>query len=273
MRSDPTAFSAFEAEAWNKIPAPYQRFFGPLTARAIEPLLDASGIRAGGRLLDVATGPGDIAGRAAARGAIATGVDVAPEMVRIAARNHPAARFEVGAAEVLPFADESFDAAVCAFGVGHFAEPDRVVAELARVVSRGGRVAVAWWDEPARTPILGIFQEALANVGAAAPSHLPPGPPFFRYSAGSALSELLADAGLLPAPAQRLSFGHQLPGRQELWDGVLAGSVRTSAAILGQPPEVQRQIRTAFDALAAPYVTVDGIDLPVGIVIAAATRP
>jgi ubiquinone/menaquinone biosynthesis C-methylase UbiE len=138
---DPIAFRAFEATAWNQLPDPYERFFGPITARAIDPLLDAVDLQPDERLLDVATGPGHIAGRAAARGALAIGLDLARGMIETAARNYPSVRFHVGAAEELPFASGTFDVAVSGFGLGHFAEPGRVVAEFARVVVPEGRVA------------------------------------------------------------------------------------------------------------------------------------
>jgi SAM-dependent methyltransferase len=272
VTAEQSAFGAFEAAAWDRIPAPYERFFGPLTARAIDPLLAAVRIVPGMRLLDVACGPGHVAGRAVTRGARVTGIDVAPTMARIAAASYPDAHFEVAAAEALPYAAASFDAAVCAFGVGHFAEPAEVARELARVVAPGGRVALAWWDEPARARVLGVFADALACAGASPPAELPSGPPFFRYSSEPALVQLLAGAGLQPEPIEQVAFTHRLSGPQALWDGVIAGSVRTSAAIVGQPPDVQRRIRRAFDALVAPYVTDQGLEIPVGLIIAAAGR-
>jgi SAM-dependent methyltransferase len=265
---DPAAFRAFEAEAWDRLPDPYERFFGPITRRAIEPLLDAAGVEEGARLLDVASGTGHVAGRAAERGASAIGVDVAAGMVDVAARLYPAARFEVAAAEALPFADWSFDAATCAFGVGHFAEPDRVVAELARVVRPGGRVALAWWDAPERARVLGVFHDAIAQVAAPPPADLPPGPPFFRCSSEPALADLLRGAGLEPGPVERLAFTRRLDGPDALWDGMLAGSVRTSAAILRQPGDVQRRIRAAFDALVAAHMTSAGLDIPASVLVA-----
>jgi SAM-dependent methyltransferase len=272
VTTDPAAFRAFEADAWNKLPAPYEAFFGPLTARAIDPALAALELRPGARLLDVASGPGHVAGRAAQRGAVATGVDVAPAMVARAAATYPQARFVLAAAEELPFDAASFDAVTCAFGLGHFAEPQRVVTELARVMTPGGRLALAWWDEPDRTRLLGVFHDALACV-AAPPPALPDGPPFFRYSSAPAIAQLLAGAGLVPEPVQQLSFVHRVASKQALWDGVLSASVRTAAAVRSQPPDIRRRIRDAFDALVAPYATDTGIDIPVSILIGAGSGP
>ena len=143
MTVDPIAFRAFEAAAWDQIPDPYERFFGPITARAIDPLLDGVHLEAGQRLLDVATGTGHIAGRAAARGALATGLDLAAGMVTAAARNYPSVRFDVSTAEELPFASGAFDAAAAAVSVTRRARARRHRARASspgrRVPSRGGR--------------------------------------------------------------------------------------------------------------------------------------
>jgi SAM-dependent methyltransferase len=263
-------FRDFERAGWDRIAQAYDDFFGPITARAIDPLLDAAGVRQGARVVDVATGPGRIAGRAAARGAAAVGVDLAPEMVGLAARLHPEAEFLAAPAEALPFPSASLDAAVCGFGLGHFAEPAQAVAEAARVLAPGGRLALAWWGDPRDSRLLGLFHEALELVGAAPPPELPPGPPFFRYSCAGALRELLEGAGLHGPEVREVAFVERLPDPGALWAGVLGSSVRTAAAIAGQPEDLQRQIRAAFDRLCAPHIIAGELVVPVVIYIAAA---
>ena len=54
-------------------------------------------------------------------------------------------RFDVGAAEALPYPDESFDTVMSMFGVMFSARPERALAELVRVTRRGGRIALANW--------------------------------------------------------------------------------------------------------------------------------
>ena len=74
---DPDAFNAFEAAGWEERAPGYDRFFGSITSRLAAPLLDAARVGERTRVLDVATGPGYIAGEASARGASVVGVDVA----------------------------------------------------------------------------------------------------------------------------------------------------------------------------------------------------
>jgi ubiquinone/menaquinone biosynthesis C-methylase UbiE len=64
---DADAFNAFEAAGWERQAAGYDDFFGQITMRLVEPLLDAVRIDPGVRLLDVASGPGYVATKAAVR--------------------------------------------------------------------------------------------------------------------------------------------------------------------------------------------------------------
>ena len=105
----------------------------------------ASGIR----VLDIATGTGNLALPLARAGCLVTGVDIAPNLLEQArnraAAEHLSIQFDEGDAEALPYPESSFDAIVTMFG-GMFApRPDRVAAEFARVLRPGGTLAMANW--------------------------------------------------------------------------------------------------------------------------------
>src|ERR1700736_6783496 len=84
MDSDPHGIRAFEHASWQRVAGDYGDTFAAATRGFIEPLLDAAGVGAPMRLLDVCCGPGLVAGAAAARGAIAAGVDFSSAMVAVA---------------------------------------------------------------------------------------------------------------------------------------------------------------------------------------------
>ena len=112
-------------------------------------LLAGVELSAGQEVLDVASGTGNIALRAAAAGATVVGLDLTPELFATARRRAAEQRLAVdwveGDAEQLPFADERFDRVLSAFGV-QFAPRHKVVAEeLARVCRPGGRIGVVSW--------------------------------------------------------------------------------------------------------------------------------
>ena len=68
---------------------------------------------------------------------------------------------------------------------------------------------------------------------------------------------------------QTIAFTHPISSADELWDGLLGGTVRTSALILGQPVETQQRIREAFDGLVEGYRRGDALELPVSVKLAA----
>jgi SAM-dependent methyltransferase len=133
------AFAEFERTGWERAASHYEEYWTD-TVLFVEPLLDAAGVGTGSRLLDVACGPGVVSARAAARGALPVGVDVATAMVERARTRCPDLSFVVGDALRLPFPDASFDAVTMNFGILHVSQPERALAEAHRVLVPGGRL-------------------------------------------------------------------------------------------------------------------------------------
>ena len=270
---DIEAFVEFEGNGYSKVADEYDRRFGSLTTRAAEALLDAAGVGRGSRVLDVGTGPGYVAARAAARGASVLGVDLASGCVDLARRLQPELEFRQGDAHRLPLPDASFDAVVANFLMPHLADHPRFATELARVLVDDGRTALSTWDHPERTPFPGALFLAVAQAGAPMAEGVPPGPPFFRYADDAAFAGLLGDAGLVDVSVTDLTFTHQMPSADAFWEAMLDGTVRASAQVRGQTPEMQRSIRRAFDRIVAQYQSGGELELPVSVKIAAGRKP
>src|SRR5689334_3626268 len=183
LSSDEAArLRAFERQGHDALAASYHAFFAAVTSLASDSLLDAVHLQPGTRLLDVATGPGVLAAKAADRGARPVGIDLSPQMIELARRLYPAIDFREADVERLPFDDATFDAVVCSFGLGHFPRPEAAVAECGRTLSAGGRIAFSWWDDPSRQRIQGIFRDAIAEIGVTVKSDVPQGHNVFRFS-------------------------------------------------------------------------------------------
>jgi SAM-dependent methyltransferase len=270
---DADAFNAFEAAGWEGRADSYGRFFEPVTSRVVEALADAAAVRRDIRVLDVCTGPGNVAAGCVSRGATVVGVDGADQMVALARRLHPEIEFRRADAEELPFDEASFDAVVGNFGILHLGRPEHATAGFARVLSPGGRLALSTWDAPDQCQLIGVVVDAVAEVGAAPPTDVPPGPPFFRFSSEAEFRNLLAGAGLEDVRIETVRFRHHFPGADALWDGLLGATVRTRSLVLSQPAEVQGEIRAAFDRLVDGYATEGGIEVPVSVKVASGRRP
>lgn len=112
-------------------------------------LVEATGIREGDLVLDVAAGSGNVSIPAARTGARVIASDLTPELLGIGARNAAAAgvvlEWQVADAEHLPYDDAEFDVAVSAVGIMFAPHHQKAADELVRVVSPGGRIGIASW--------------------------------------------------------------------------------------------------------------------------------
>ena len=99
-------------------------------------------VQPGFRVLDACCGTGDLAIAAEREGGIVTGLDFSPAMLECARRKSGTVTWVEGDVLALPFPDGSFDAATVGFGVRNVADLEAGVAELARVLRPGGRLAI-----------------------------------------------------------------------------------------------------------------------------------
>jgi demethylmenaquinone methyltransferase / 2-methoxy-6-polyprenyl-1,4-benzoquinol methylase len=121
---------------------------------------DLARVGPGSRVLDVATGTGDLALELARRvrpSGEVVGSDFAEEMLARARRKDRIAglgvTFEWGNALELPYEDDRFDAATVGFGARNFSDLARGLQEMVRVVRPGGRVVVLEITSPTRPPL------------------------------------------------------------------------------------------------------------------------
>ncbi|MBB3989844.1 ArsR/SmtB family transcription factor [Croceicoccus naphthovorans] len=162
-----------------------------------------------GRLLDIGTGTGRIAELYAPSAAHVTALDKSPEMLRIARarlQHLPPARLNLlqGDFLELPFADETFDT-VLFHQVLHYAQdPDRALAEAARVTAPGGRIAIVDFAAHTREDLR--RDHAHARLG----------------FADSQIADLLTEAGFTPTEDAALP-GAELTVR--IWTGKRLGQL------------------------------------------------
>jgi len=139
--------------------------------------VDALDLKAGATVLDLCTGTADLAVATVRRvpGATVVGVDFSREMLRLGLAKivtlglSPRIRLVRGDAARIPAQDRSCDGATVAFGIRNVAEPARALAELARVLRPGGRLAILEFGEPrvpgVRTMYGWYFKYLLPLVG------------------------------------------------------------------------------------------------------------
>ena len=268
---DAAGFHAFEQSGWERAAEFYGDAFGGLTAQTAEPLLDAARVARGTRLLDVATGPGFVAGAAAARGAQVSGLDFAAAMVAAARTRFPAVEFRQGDAEALPFDAASLDAVVMNFGMLHLARPDRAIAEAQRVLRPGGRYAFTVWAGPERAVGFGMTLDAIEALGN---KHvpLPEGPPFFCFSDAAQTRATLEAAGFADVDVRELPLTWRVAHADAVFEALSRGGVRTAAVLRAQTPDALAAIRAAVRRGVEAYARDGAFAIPMPAVLASATR-
>jgi demethylmenaquinone methyltransferase/2-methoxy-6-polyprenyl-1,4-benzoquinol methylase len=164
--------------------------------------VDALALPPDARVLDLCTGTADLAIAIAKRhgDASVAGVDFSAAMLRFGQKKVQAAelagriRLVRGDAARIPLTDTTCDAATIAFGIRNVAEPERALAELARVLRPGARLAILEFGQPRipgiRTLYSWYFRYLLPMVGRLVSHHQ------------SAYSYLPASVGAFPPPAE-----------------------------------------------------------------------
>jgi SAM-dependent methyltransferase len=189
-------------------------------------------ISSGTKVLDVACGTGNFCISAARRGAIATGIDIAPNLLEQARTRAEGEglkiQFDEGDAEQLPYKNASFDLVVSIFGAVFAPRPERAAAELIRVCRSDGQIAMANWTPEGFT----------GEVFKVTAKHVPPPPG-------------------MPSP---LLWGDESTVRERLREGVSDLRLSRRLFVIAFPfaePEVVEFFRTYFGPIKLAFEALD----------------
>lgn len=226
--------------------------FEPCAARVVEAL----GFVAPERVLDVACGTGALARRIAPRvmpGGRVIGVDVSPAMLAVARQRAPELEWCEGRAEALPFADAAFDVVVSQCGLMFFADRQRALAEMQRVLTPEGRMAVVVWDELERIPAFALETELLARCAGPAAAQALQKP--FELGGTETLTTLFREAGLSPQ-FDELRFRARFPSARVMVEADLRGWLPLAGVVL--PEAVIEAMLADAERTYASFVDADG---------------
>jgi ubiquinone/menaquinone biosynthesis C-methylase UbiE len=247
----------------------YETLFVPALFQQWSPrVLDAADVQAGDRVLDVACGTGVLAREASLRvgatGAV-VGLDLAQGMLSVAEQIAPTMDWQQGAAEALPFPDESFDAVVSQFGLMFF--PDRVQAlrEMLRVSVPGGRLAVAVWTSLDRIPAVAKEVAVLERVAGSEAADALRAP--FVLGDPNTLESLAEDAGFASIEVKTYEGEARFPSIRTLVEADLRGWLPIMGVVLEE--DQIAQILEEADQDLREYESVEGqmvFDMPAQIV-------
>ena len=226
---------------------PANTFWGRYGRRTVERL----GLASGERVLDVCCGSGASAIPAAeivgANGAV-VGVDLAENLLELARakakqRGLTSIRFQSGDLMHLPFEDESFDTAVCVFGIFFVPDMEAALREMRRVVRNGGRVAITTWGPRFFEPASSAFWNSIRDVR---PDLYKGFNPWDRISEVDPVLQLLAGAGLSKLEAVAASDSQMVNEPEDWWAMIMGSGYRGTVDQLS-PEDRERVHRTNLD--------------------------
>jgi ubiquinone/menaquinone biosynthesis C-methylase UbiE len=241
--------------------AAYEQMMGKWSRIAGEVFLDWLALLAGLRFVDVGCGNGAFTELLAERCAPAElhGVDPAPAQISFA-RSRPGAaiaQFHESDAMALPFPDNKFDVATMALVIFFVPQPEKGVAEMARVVKPGGLVASYAWDMPGGGFPMQSFRAQMRAMGLT-----PMGPPREDASRIDVLQKLWSDAGLEKIETMAITVHRTFADFEEYWGLTLKGSSSLGPMIAKMTPDesqcLKEGTRARLTAAADGRITVEG---------------
>jgi SAM-dependent methyltransferase len=204
--------------------------------------------RAGERWLDVATGTGEVALRAARTGADVTGLDIAPRLLEQARAKSSEVEWVEGDAQALPFADGAFDVVSSSFGLIFAPEQELVAEEVARVCR--GRLGLTVWRP----------NEGPHAIYAAFSGDQPAWPSPDDWGREERLRELLGEAFELQLQERVWWLEGDSP--EDVWELMSTGAPPVKALLDSLEPDRRAEFRAAMLEYWTQFQTPDGVREP-----------
>lgn len=235
------------AETFQASADAYNRFVGRYGPPLAEGLIGFARVRPPGRALDVGCGPGALTaalvGRLGASNVAAA--DPSEPFVEACRKRLPGVEVVVAGAEVLPFADDTFDAVLSQLVVNFMRDPVAGVREMARVTRPGGIAAACVWDYAGEMTLLHTFWEAARTVEPERAALADEGA-VMTWCAEGELGELWMAAGLQQVRTGSLVVSAAYTDFEDLWAPLLTGVAPAGAFCVALDDERRAALHDAF---------------------------
>lgn len=236
----------------------YENLHVPAIFRQWAPrVVDAARIQVGNRVLDVACGTGILAREAEMHvgdSGFVAGLDATPGMLAVATRLAPTIEWRQGLAESLPYETESYDAVISQFGLMFFQDRAAALSEMMRILSPGGRAAVAVWESlensEAYSEEVALLQR-IAGQPAADALRAP-----FVLGDKAELTAMFENAGFKAVEIATFNGTARFPGIRTMVEADLRGWLPVMGVILSE--DVIEHILSEAESVLNDYVTKDG---------------
>jgi SAM-dependent methyltransferase len=260
-----------QRQTWDRFAggwAKWDALISPMMAPVGDEMIRSLSLRDDGEHLDIAAGTGEPGLSIAAlmpRGRVVL-TDLSTAMLAEARANADRkglrnVEFRECGVDDLEFADASFDSVACRFGLMFFPDIPAAIAEMARVLRPGGRMALAVWAEP---PGNAWATVPMAAIGAEVemPAPTPDAPGLFRCAEPEMISAILRDAGLRDVVETDVVATLDVASAEEYWALVCEVTAPVVATLANLDADTRARIDAAVLDRVRSYEDSDGVHMP-----------
>lgn len=262
-------------ETFNTVATGYDNYALRFFSKSAKHLTSLLNLKGDEQILDIATGTGHAALTIAAclpQGKI-TGVDFSPGMLdqarqKAVSLNINNVEFLEMDMQALEFPDNSFDIAICAFGIFFVEDMDTQLSHISSKVKPGGKVAVTSFHENYLKPQVDLLFKRLVSFGVELP---PKSQSWKEIGTRQKCTDFFKRAGLKNIKVEKKNTGYFLEKVEEWWDVVWNAGMRRLITQLS--PEDQKHFKEEHLQEVGLLKTNDGLWLDVEVLFATGTKP
>jgi SAM-dependent methyltransferase len=283
MSFDPIQYKTSTRQQWQDAAAAWHQWGPTLEAwlwEATQTMLDAAGVGAGSRVLDLAAGAGGQSIAAARRvgpngSVLAT--DISPAILDYAAAEAKSAgvstvsTMELDGEQLDQLPDASFDAVISRVGLIYFPDQQRALTGIRRVLVGGGRLGAIVYSTPDRNEFFSL-PVSIIRQRAQLPPPLPGQPGPFSLGAPGVLEKAFTDAGFADVTVETVPAPLRLPSAAECvrFEQESFGALHQMLA--GVPEEDRPGVWTEIEEALTRFETTDGFIGPCELLVAGGQR-
>ncbi|MEM8796740.1 MAG: class I SAM-dependent methyltransferase, partial [Pseudomonadota bacterium] len=167
----------------------------------------------------------------------------------------PRPNFQLATAEALPFPDGHFDGVISTYGIIFSSDPEKAVAEVARVLKPEGRLALSTWADQPEGYIARFFALVSQWAGAPPPEHSP-----FAWGREDWLRDVVGKHFDIGIRAQETTL--YIPDVETIWNEYVNGFGPVAVTYAAQPDDKKTAFKTAFEDFHRPFETEMGLVIP-----------
>jgi SAM-dependent methyltransferase len=282
MTFDPVQYKATTRQQWESAAAAWHRWAPALEdwlGDATQRMLDAAGVEAGSRVLDVAAGAGGqslaAARRTGAQGRVVA-TDISPTILTYAAQSAAQAglnveTLELDGEELGTLRPGSFDAVISRLGLIYFPDQQRALSAMGRALHDGGRIGVIVYSTAERNEFFSLPVRIIRTAAQLAlPAPGQPGP--FSLGAPGVLHAALERAGFRDVNVQAVPAPLRLPSAAECVRFERESFGALHQMLSSVPAEQQRAVWEEIERTLGRFESRGAFVGPCELLVAGATR-